>query len=206
MSKKIKGVAFIIKGWISEEDYKALKHINGFQGYTMDDYETRTLIAYNNRETIGTVIHKLIELKLDLITIEDITKEGRWIQSEEDPTFYHCSICDNIEMGTGDYCIRCCSKRIKPKTYTIKEGDYVISQSDYNYHICIYKNDKFIFHAQYSKPLNKEELKQYLKDTIKLMKSLSEEDGRDQRRKETKRILSEIHGQKKEEAAEGEEI
>ena len=120
---KIKGVAFIIKGWLSAPDYYALK-IKGFQGYTMN--ETRTLIAYNNRETIGTVFHKLEELNIEVEDFQDIKKEGHWIQSKEDPSYYYCSNCNNIEMGQGYYCIECCSKMKMPKTYTIKEGDYII--------------------------------------------------------------------------------
>ena len=52
-----------------------------------------------------------------------------------------------------------------------KSGDYTIIHETNN-HISIYKGDEFIFHAQYTKKLSKNELISYLTQTIRMIPAL----------------------------------
>lgn len=43
---------------------------------------------------------------------------------------------------------------------------YTIVQNDYNHHIMVIKDERMVYHAQYTEPLTDNELKNYLMDVI----------------------------------------
>ena len=69
-----------------------------------------------------------------------------------------------------DKCVFCGKPYIwvepKYKETIIDVGEHRIVQCTNN-HIHIYKNGEFVFHAQYTKKLTEQELKQYLEDYIR---------------------------------------
>lgn len=166
-NERIKGIAIILKRPLTRKKYQILSSLDGFQGYETDGINA--LLAVENRNYLFEFLNKLEELNIKIETFEDITKEGHWDQSEDDPSFFYCSECHKIEMGQLDYCLNCFSKMTKPETYEVNYNDWTAVQSNYDYHVWVYKNKKHRMHAQVTKPLSEEELLDYLKNAIEFI-------------------------------------
>lgn len=166
-NERIKGIAIIIKRPLTRKKYEIISALDGFQGYETDG--VKSLIAVENRQHLAEFFTKLEELNIKIETFEDITKQGHWEPSEDDPSFYYCSECHDIEMGQLVYCLNCYAKMKIQETYEVKYNDWSAVQSNYNYHISIFKNNKLRMHAQVHKPLSKDELLDYLKNSIEFI-------------------------------------
>lgn len=167
--ERIKGIAIIPQRPLTRKKYEIISALEGFQGYETDGI--RSLIAVENRSYLAGFINTLEELNIKIETFEDITKEGYWEQSEEDPSFYYCSECHDIEMGNLNYCLNCLAKMKVKETYEVKYNDWSAVQSDYNYNVSIFENKKLRMHAQLNKPLSKDELLDYLKAAINFLEN-----------------------------------